>query len=67
MLSLIENGLQPQVLSIKDILEEHLSHRKDIVKRRTEYLLKKAKERAHILEGLAKALDHIDNIIILLN
>ncbi len=63
MLSLIENGLQPQVLSVKDILEEYLTHRKDVVKRRTEYLLKKARERAHILEGLSKALDHIDNII----
>jgi len=63
MLALTENGLQPQVLSIKDILEEHLAHRKDIVKRRTEYLLKKARERAHILEGLSKALGDIDNII----
>lgn len=63
MLALTENGLQPQVLSIKDILEEHLAHRKDIVKRRTEYLLKKARERAHILEGLSKALEDIDNII----
>lgn len=63
MLALTENGLQPQVLSIKDILEEHIAHRKDIVKRRTEYLLKKARERAHILEGLSKALGDIDNII----
>ena len=63
MLALTENGLQPQVLSIKDILEEHLAHRKDIVKRRTEYLLKKARERAHILEGLSKALGDIDDII----
>jgi len=63
MLSLTENGLQPQVLSVKDILEEYLTHRKNIVKRRIEYLLKKARERAHILEGLSKALDHIDNII----
>ena len=63
MLALTENGLQPQVLSVKDILEEYVAHRKDIVKRRIEYLLKKARERAHILEGLSKALDHIDNII----
>ena len=63
MLSLTENGLQPQVLSVKDILEEYFSHRKNIVKRRIEYLLKKARERAHILEGLSKALDHIDDII----
>ena len=63
MLALTESGLQPQVLSVKDILEEYVTHRKDIVKRRIEYLLKKAGERTHILEGLSKALDHIDNII----
>jgi DNA gyrase subunit A len=63
MLALTENGLQPQVLSIKDILEEYINHRKNIVRRRIEYLLKKARERAHILEGLFKALSHIDEII----
>lgn len=63
MLALTENGLQPEVLSIKDILEEHINHRKNIVRRRIEYLLKKARERAHILEGLFKALNHIDDII----
>ncbi|MDD5760623.1 MAG: DNA gyrase subunit A [Candidatus Pacebacteria bacterium] len=63
MLALTENGLQPQVLSIKDILEEYVSHRQLIIRRRTEYLLKKAEERAHILEGLSKALNHIDEII----
>lgn len=63
MLALTENGLQPQVLSIKDILEEYVMHRKDIVKRRIEYLLKKASERVHILEGLSMALDHINDII----
>ena len=63
MLALTENGLQPQVLSIKDILEEYIAHRKNIVKRRIEYLLKRAGERAHILEGLSKALDHIDDIV----
>ena len=63
MLALTENGLQPQVLSIKDILEEYVDHRKDIVKKRIEYLLKKAMERAHILEGLSNALSHIDDII----
>lgn len=57
------NGLQPQLLSLKDILEQYVAHRKVIVKRRTEFDLKKAKERAHILEGLAKALDHIDAVI----
>lgn len=63
MLALTENGLQPQVLSIKDILEEYISHRRNIIKRRTEYLLQKATERAHVLEGLCHALDHIDDII----
>jgi len=63
MLALTENGLQPQILSIKDVLEEYLTHRRTIIYRRTEYLLKKARERAHILEGLAKALDYIDEII----
>ena len=63
MLALTEDGLQPQVLSIKDILEEYVNHRKIIIRRRIEYLFKKARERAHILEGLAKALSHIDEII----
>jgi len=63
MLALVENGLQPKVLSLKNILEEYINHRKDVVKRRTEFLLKKTKERIHILEGLSKALNHIDEII----
>jgi len=63
MLALVENGLQPKVLSLKNILEEYLNHRKDVIKRRTEFLLKKTKERIHILEGLSKALNHIDEII----
>ena len=63
MLALVENGLQPKVLSLKNILEEYLNHRKDVIKRRTEFLLKKTKERIHILEGLSKALNHIDKII----
>ena len=61
MLALV-NGV-PQTLSLKQILEEFLGHRKEIVKRRTEFDLDKAKNRAHILEGLKKALDHIDAII----
>jgi len=63
MLALVENGLQPKVLSLKNILEEYINHRKNVVKRRTEFLLKKTKERIHILEGLSKALSHIDEII----
>ncbi len=53
----------PQTLSLKSILEQFISHRKEIVKRRSAYDLKKAEEREHILLGLKKALDHIDEII----
>ncbi len=53
----------PQTLSIKSMLEEFIGHRKVVIRRRTEYDLKKAKEREHILLGLTKALDHIDEII----
>lgn len=63
MLALVDNGLQPKVLSLKNLLEEYLKHRQEVVKRRTEFLLKKTQERIHILEGLAKALDKIDEII----
>lgn len=56
-------GIQPQMLSIKDALEHYLTHRQVVVRRRTEFDLQKAKERAHILEGLVKALDHIDAVI----
>jgi DNA gyrase subunit A len=57
------NGIQPQLLSLKEALEQYILHRKEVVKRRTEFDLTKAKERAHILEGLVKALDHIDAVI----
>lgn len=53
----------PQTLSLKVILEEYVKHRREVVRRRTEYDLNKAKEREHILLGLKKALDHIDEII----
>lgn len=53
----------PETLSLKDILEEFISHRKEVIRRRTEFDLKKAEEREHILLGLKKALDHIDRII----
>ena len=53
----------PQTLSLKGILDEFIKHRKDVVKRRTEYDLRKAEEREHILLGLKKALDHIDRVI----
>lgn len=53
----------PQTLSLKAILEEYVKHRAEVIKRRTEYDLEKAKDREHILLGLKKALDHIDKII----
>ena len=59
----LQNGIEPQVMSLKDILEAYLKHRKEVVRRRTEFDLKKAKEREHILEGLALALSVIDKII----
>ncbi len=62
MLALVD-GLQPQVLSLKSVLEHCLEHRRVVIERRTKYDLKKAQEREHILEGLAQALDHIDAVI----
>ena len=62
MMALID-GIQPRVLGLQDILQEHIKHRKVVVRRRTEFELKKARERAHILEGLKIALDHIDEVI----
>lgn len=63
MIALIDEGLQPKLLDLKQILEHFITHRITVIKRRTEYDLKIAKARAHILEGLKKALDHIDEII----
>src|SRR5665213_1185395 len=62
MLALID-GIQPRVLGLQDILQEHIKHRKTVVRRRTEFELRKAQERAHVLEGLKIALDHIDEVI----
>ena len=62
MLALID-GIQPRVLGLQDILHEHIKHRQNVVRRRTEFELKKAQDRAHILEGLKIALDHIDEVI----
>ncbi|MBI3627548.1 MAG: hypothetical protein HY220_02250 [Candidatus Sungbacteria bacterium] len=62
MLALVD-GIQPQVLSLKSILEEYLKHRFQIVTRRSTFDLARAKDRAHILEGLKKALDNIDKVI----
>ena len=62
MLALVD-GIQPRILGLEDILNEYLKHRRIVVRRRTEYELRKAKERAHILEGLKIALDNIDEVI----
>jgi DNA gyrase subunit A len=62
MMALID-GIQPRVLGLQDILTEHIKHRQIVVRRRTEYELRKAQERAHVLEGLKIALDNIDEVI----
>ena len=62
VLALVD-GLQPRVLTLKDILEEYIKHRQVVVVRRTKFDLDKTKDRAHILEGLKKALDKIDAVI----
>ncbi|HSX30298.1 MAG TPA: DNA gyrase subunit A [Candidatus Saccharimonadales bacterium] len=62
MMALID-GIQPRVLGLSDILGEHIKHRAIVVRRRTEFELRKAKERAHVLEGLKIALDNIDEVI----
>jgi DNA gyrase subunit A len=61
MLALVDGV--PQTLSLKGMLENSSKHRREVVKRRTEYDLRKAEEREHILLGLSKALDHIDEVI----
>ncbi len=63
MLALVDGGRQPRVLGLQDIIVEYIKHRQSVVRRRTEYELRKAQERAHILEGLKIALDHIDEVI----
>ena len=62
MLALV-NTMQPRILGLHDILSEFIKHRQSVVRRRTEFELKKAKARAHILEGYKIALDHIDEVI----
>lgn len=61
MLALVDG--EPKILTLKQILQEYISHRVDVIRKRTEYDLKKARERAHILEGLLIALDNIDEVI----
>lgn len=62
MLSLVD-GIQPRILGLREMLQEFIKHRQKVVRRRTEFELRKAKERAHILEGYKIALDHIDEVI----
>lgn len=62
MLALVD-GIQPRVLNLKNVLEEFIKHRQVVIRARTEFDLKKAEERAHILEGLKMALDKIDLVI----
>ena len=63
MLALVNNQSQPKILSLKEILDEYLNFQEDLIIRRTRYDLKKAEERAHLLEGLLIAQDNIDEVI----
>ncbi|MFO7167019.1 MAG: DNA gyrase subunit A [Chloroflexota bacterium] len=63
MLALVEGGLQPRLLPLKRLLQEYIDHRREVIRRRTEFELEKARARAHILEGLKIALDNLDAII----
>ena len=63
MLALVDDQKQPKILSLRQILDEYLAHQMDVLTRRTQYDLRKAKERAHLLEGLIIAQDNIDEVI----
>lgn len=63
MLALVDNQKQPKILSLRQIIDEYLAHQMEIITRRTRYDLKKAQERAHLLEGLLIAQDNIDEVI----
>ena len=63
MLALVDNQKQPKILSLRHIIDEYLTFQEELIVRRTRYDLKKAQERAHILEGLLIAQDHIDEVI----
>jgi len=63
MLALVDDQKQPKILSLRQIIDEYLAHQKEVLTRRTQYDLKKAKERAHLLEGLLIAQDNIDEVI----
>ncbi len=59
----LDGGIQPRIMNLKAILEAYVKHRQEVVRRRTEFDLKRAKERAHILKGLKIALDNLDAVI----
>ena len=63
MLALVDDQKQPKILSLRQIIDEYLHHQMDVLTRRTEFDLKKARERAHLLEGLLIAQDNIDEVI----
>ena len=63
MLALVEGGTQPRTLTLKRALQEYIAHRQEVITRRTAFELERARRRAHILEGLKIALDHIDEVI----
>ncbi len=63
MLALVQNQTQPRILSLRHILDEYIAFQEDVITRRTKYDLRKAKERAHLLEGLIIAQDNIDEVI----
>ena len=63
MLALVDDQKQPRILSLRNVLDEYIAFQEQIIRRRTEYDLKKAKERAHLLEGLLIAQDNIDEVI----
>ncbi|MBE7017694.1 MAG: DNA gyrase subunit A [Ruminococcaceae bacterium] len=63
MLALVDDQKQPKILSLRQILDEYLAHQEEVIRRRTEYDLRKARERAHLLEGLIIAQDNIDEVI----
>jgi len=66
MLALVDEQSQPRILSLKQMLDEYIAFQRGIVRRRTEFDLKKARERAHILEGLRIACDNIDEVILII-
>jgi len=63
MLALVDDQKQPKILSLRQIIDEYLNHQMEVLRRRTEYDLRKARERAHLLEGLLIAQDNIDEVI----